>query len=33
MVNYKKEVINKIIGGDSLSDNEIVDIIINEILE
>jgi SWI/SNF-related matrix-associated actin-dependent regulator 1 of chromatin subfamily A len=32
-LNYKKEVISKIIGGDSLSDNEIVDIIINEILE
>ena len=32
-LNYKKEVINKIIGGDSLSDNEIVNIIINEILE
>ena len=32
-LNYKKEVISKIIGGNSLSDNEIVDIIINEILE
>ena len=32
-LNYKKEVISKIIGGNSLSDNEIVDIIINEIIE
>lgn len=32
-LNYKKEVISKIIGVDSLSDNEIVNIIINEIIE
>jgi SNF2 family DNA or RNA helicase len=32
-LNYKKEIINKIIGGNKLSDNEIIDIMVNEILE
>jgi hypothetical protein len=32
-LNYKKEVISKIIGGNTLSDDEVVNIIINEILE